>query len=163
FIDDGVSGAEWTRRPGLNRLLAALEHGRRPPFGVLIVSELSRIGRDTIRVPYVVQQIEEAGVEIHGYLSGQRISVDGAQGGMQTMLHSLAASYERRRAKQRTHDALLRRAQAGHVANGVCFGYRNAPVLDATGRRQHSARVIEPAGAAVVVRIFTMCAEALGI
>jgi site-specific DNA recombinase len=56
----------------------------------------------------------------------------------------------------------LRRARAGHVANGVCFGYRNAPVLDATGRRQHSAQVIEPAEAAVVVRIFTLCAEGAG-
>jgi hypothetical protein len=40
---------------------------------VLIVSELARIGRDTVRTPYAVQQVEEAGVEIHGYFSSQRI------------------------------------------------------------------------------------------
>jgi site-specific DNA recombinase len=160
YVDDNASGAEWTRRHGLNRLLAAIETGR-PPFSVLIVSELSRIGRDSVRVPYIVQRIEEAGVEIHGYLSGQRISVDDELGEMQTMLHSLAASYERRRAKQRTHDALLRRARAGYIANGICFGYHNAPVLEG-GRRLHSMRVIEPAEAAVVVRIFEMCAAGSG-
>ena len=53
YVDDVVSGAEWKHRPGFNALLAALEP--RPPFGVLVVSELSRIGRDTVRVPYAVQ------------------------------------------------------------------------------------------------------------
>jgi hypothetical protein len=63
---------------------------------VLIVSELARIGRDTVRTPYAVQQVEEAGVEIHGYFSSQRISVVDEMGEMQTMLRSLGARYERR-------------------------------------------------------------------
>src|SRR5262245_41645941 len=41
FVDDAVSGAEWKHRPGFNAFMAALEP--RPPFGVLVVSELSRI------------------------------------------------------------------------------------------------------------------------
>ena len=49
FVDDAVSGAEWKHRPGFNALLAALSP--KPPFDVLIVSELSRIGRDTVRTP----------------------------------------------------------------------------------------------------------------
>jgi site-specific DNA recombinase len=161
YVDEGVSGAEWgPRRRGLNRLLAAVANGH-PPFEVLIVSELSRLGRDTVRVPYTIQQIEDGGVAIHGYLSGQRITVDTEVGEMQTMLHSLAASYERRRAKQRSHDALLQRARAGHVANGVCFAYRNEPVLIG-GRRAHSRRVIVPDEAVVVVRIFELCAAGAG-
>ena len=64
FVDEHVSGAEWKHRPGFNALLAALEP--RPPFGVLIVSELSRIGRDSVRTPAAVTQLEEAGVAIHG-------------------------------------------------------------------------------------------------
>src|SRR5215813_12304253 len=46
FVDENTSGAEWKQRPGFNALLAALDP--RPPFGVVIVSELSRIGRDTV-------------------------------------------------------------------------------------------------------------------
>jgi len=67
FTDENTSGAEWKHRPGFNALLAALEP--RPPFGVVIVSELSRIGRDTVRTPAAVLQIEDAGVEIRSYRS----------------------------------------------------------------------------------------------
>jgi|SRR5215471_17098157 len=62
FVDENTSGAEWKHRPGFNALLAALDP--RPPFGVVIVSELSRIGRDTVRTPAAVMRIEEAGVDI---------------------------------------------------------------------------------------------------
>jgi hypothetical protein len=68
-----VSGAEWKHRPGFNDLLAALTP--RPPFDVLIVSELSRIGRDIVRTPAAVMQIEEAGVEIRSYLNDAPISL----------------------------------------------------------------------------------------
>ena len=73
FVDEAVSGAEWQQRHGFNSLVRALDP--HPAFQVLIVSELSRIGRDTVRTPYFVQQIEEAGVSIWGYLSDQRISL----------------------------------------------------------------------------------------
>ena len=46
FCDDGISGAEFEGRPGLQRLLSALKP--EPRFSVLIVSELSRLGRDQI-------------------------------------------------------------------------------------------------------------------
>jgi len=42
FVDDGISGAEFRKRPGLTRLLNALRP--RPPFQVLIMSEESRLG-----------------------------------------------------------------------------------------------------------------------
>ena len=37
FVDDAKSGADFTTRDGLNRLLAAL--GRKAPFDVLVISE----------------------------------------------------------------------------------------------------------------------------
>jgi DNA invertase Pin-like site-specific DNA recombinase len=46
FSDDGIGGAEFEGRPGLQRLLSALKP--EPRFSVLIVSELSRLGRDQI-------------------------------------------------------------------------------------------------------------------
>ena len=47
FVDDGVSGAEFARRPGFVRLMNAL--APRPPFDVLIMSEESRLGRESGR------------------------------------------------------------------------------------------------------------------
>jgi len=122
-VDDAVSGAEWKHQPGFNASLAALEP--RPPFSELVVSELSRIGRDTVRTPAAVLQIEAAGVAIHGYLSGAPISLADESSEMMTVVHSLAASFERRRARQRTYDALRRRAEAGAVTGGRVFGYQN--------------------------------------
>ena len=43
FADDGISGAEFERRPGLMALMASLMP--RPPFGVLIMSNVDRLGR----------------------------------------------------------------------------------------------------------------------
>ena len=111
FVDDAVSGAEWKHRPGFNALLAALTP--RPPFDVLIVSELSRIGRDTVRTPAAGMQIDEAGVEIRSYLSDAPISLADESSEIHTIFNSLAASFERRRTRQRTYDALKRRAEAG--------------------------------------------------
>jgi DNA invertase Pin-like site-specific DNA recombinase len=44
YIDDGISGAEFKKRPGFQRLMAALKP--KPPFQILIVSEQKSIGRE---------------------------------------------------------------------------------------------------------------------
>src|SRR5499427_4155890 len=156
FVDENTSGAEWKHRPGWNSLLAALDP--RPPFGVVIVSELSRIGRDTVRTPAAIMQIEEAGVEIRSYLSDTPISLADETSEIHTIFNSLAASFERRRARQRTYDALRRRAEAGAVTGGKVFGYSN--VRNGTG---YVHRVIDEAEAAIVRRIFTLYAEGDGL
>jgi hypothetical protein len=40
-------------------------------------------------------------------------------------LTAFADELEREKARQRTYDAMLRKAKAGHVTGGMCFGYRN--------------------------------------
>src|SRR5437867_10198402 len=74
YTDDGISGAEFVKRPGLAHLLAALSP--RPPFGVLIVSEQSRIGRDTIRTLATIQRIQDVGVRIYSYLDDREITLE---------------------------------------------------------------------------------------
>ena len=46
YVDDGISGAEFAKRPGFLRLMNALKPS--PPFQVLIMSEESRLGRESI-------------------------------------------------------------------------------------------------------------------
>ncbi len=50
YVDDGISGAEFVKRPGFLRLMNALKP--RPPFQVLIMSEESRLGREAIETSY---------------------------------------------------------------------------------------------------------------
>lgn len=75
-----------------------------------------------------------------------------------TIVNSLAASFERRRARQRTYDALRRRAEAGAVTGGRVYGYRNE--RDRVG---YVRRVIDDAEAPIVRRIFTLYAEGDGL
>lgn len=160
YSDDQTSGALFgAGRPGLARLLNAL--APRPPFQVLVMSEESRLGRESIETAWTLKRITDAGVRVFFYLTDQERTLDSATDKVMLSLTSFAAEMERERACQRTHDALLRRARAGHVANGVCFGYRNVPVLEGE-RRLHSTRVIELAEAAVVRRIFEMSAAGMG-
>jgi site-specific DNA recombinase len=162
FVDDGISGAEFSGRPGFVRLMASLTP--RPVFGVLIVSEASRLGREQIETAWALKQLAQAGVYVWGYLDARQITVESPQDKLLMSVMAFADELERERARQRTHDALLRKARAGKVAGGAVYGYCNVEVLsdpDANGqrRRLHTERVIDPAEAEVVRRIFRLTAE----
>lgn len=60
YTDDGISGAEFVKRPGFLRLMNALKP--RPPFQILIMSEETRLGREQIETSYSLKQILDAGV-----------------------------------------------------------------------------------------------------
>jgi DNA invertase Pin-like site-specific DNA recombinase len=66
YQDDGISGAEFVKRPGLLRLMNTLKP--RPPFAVLVMSEESRLGREQIETAYLLKQLITAGVRVAYYL-----------------------------------------------------------------------------------------------
>src|SRR5262249_21261870 len=77
YVDDGISGAEFERRPGFARLMSAI--GTRPlPFQVLVMSEESRLGRDQVRTAYALQQIVDVGVRVWFYLDNRERKLDSA-------------------------------------------------------------------------------------
>src|SRR5499425_3630135 len=76
FVDDGISGAEFRKRPGLTRLLNMLRPS--PPFQILIMSEESRIGREQIETAYIIKQILDAGVRLFYYLDDRERTLDSA-------------------------------------------------------------------------------------
>lgn len=104
-----------------------------------------------------MQQIEEAGVAIYSYLNDAPITLDDESGEMRTMLDSLIASSERRRASQRTRDALKRRAEQGYVTGGKCFGYRNVR------EGSYVKRIIDADDAAIIRRVFELYAAGTGM
>ena len=73
----------------------------------------------------------------------------------------LADEAHREQTSERVHESHTRSAKAGHVVGGRVFGYTNQDVfngVDLHGRplRSHVERVINPAEAAVVRRIFEL-------
>jgi DNA invertase Pin-like site-specific DNA recombinase len=156
FVDDGISGAEFERRPGFVRLLNALKP--RPPFQVLIMSEESRLGRAAIETSYALKQILDAGVRVFLYLEDRERRLDSAMDAMMLQLITFGDQLAREKDRQRMIDSHARKARAGHVTGGRCFGYENVEILTTDGRRDHVDRRIKPDEAAVVREIFARCA-----
>ena len=166
YEDDGVSGAEFEHRPGLARLLRDLVP--KPPFHVLIVSEISRLGREQYETNFILKRITAAGVRVFSYLDDQEIILETATDKMLWSVKTYAAESERENASRRTAEALLRKAQLGHVTGGRTFGYDNVEVLalDASsagrGKRSHVEWQINDGQASVVRQIFQWVSDGLG-
>lgn len=143
------------------RLLNAVKP--RPTFEVLIVSELSRLGREQFETGYAAKQFSQAGVRIVSHLEDREILLSTATDKFLMAAVNFASEVEREKARQRVTDAMTRKAAQGHVCGGDCFGYRNVEVKNADGRRSHVSREIDEAQAAVVRRIFEMCAAGHGV
>lgn len=157
FADDGISGAEFEHRPGLQALLASLKP--KPPFTHLVMMDSSRLGRESFETNYVMKRLLQAGVRVHTYLDGREIT---AQDKMRHTVNGLVDDEERERGRRRTRDAMQTKARQGHVAGGSVFGYRNVEVRDAQGRRAHVTREIVPAEAAVLRQLAALYVDGLG-
>ena len=160
YCDDGISGAEFTKRPGFLRLMNALKPN--PPFQILIMSEESRLGREAIETAYALKQLVTAGVRVFFYLEDRERTLDTPTDKIMLSLTAFADELEREKARQRTYDAMRGKARAGQVTGGAVFGYRNREVVGTNGRRSHVERRIDDTQAAVVRRIFDLCAKGHG-
>ncbi len=162
YNDDGISGAEFVKRPGFIRLMNSLKP--KPPFQVLIMSEESRLGREQIQIAYALQQITDAGVRVWFYLTDQERKLDTAMEKAMSFLTSIASEFEREKTSQRVHDALLKKARALHVVGCKVYGYDNEDACAPDGTRTHVVRRINPAERDVILRIFTLyAADGIGL
>src|SRR3989442_2033638 len=121
--DDRISGAEFANRPGFLRLMNALKP--QAPFQTLIMSEVSRLGREQIETAYALKQLSVAGVRCFSYLEDGELLMESATDKFLLGAITFAADLEREKARQRTYDAMIRKARAGHVCGGRTFGYDN--------------------------------------
>jgi site-specific DNA recombinase len=153
YVDDGISGAEFENRPGFVRLLQALKPA---PFTILIVSELSRLGREQLETGYALKRLALAGVRVFTYLDDREVSVDTATNKFMLSAGSFGAELEQEKARQRAHDTSARKARAGHVTGGKVFGYDNVRVDG------HVERRINETQAVIVRKIFDLCASGVG-
>ena len=120
----------------------------RAPFQVLVMSEESRLGREAIETAYALKQLVTAGVRVFFYLEDRERTLDSPTDKIMLSLTAFADELEREKARQRTYDAMLRKAKAGHVTGGRVFGYDNHRIDGS-----HVERRINKAEAAVVREI----------
>jgi DNA invertase Pin-like site-specific DNA recombinase len=161
-FSDEISGAEFERRPGLMRLLGSLRP--RPSFRALIVYNRDRLGREQIETAYIIKQLIQAGVRVFESRSdGGELTLDSPTDKVLLAVTTFANELEREAARQRTADAMIQKARAGHCTGGRVFGYDNVPVRNADGERLHVMRVVNETEAAVVILIFELCAQGYGL
>ncbi len=154
YIDDGISGAEFVKRPGFLRLMNALKP--RPSFQVVVTMEQSRLGRSLEEVPVALKRITDAGVRIYCYLTDSEVKRDTLLDRYLVSTMAMVDEMHRQQDQQRARDVGRGKARAGHVAGGKVYGYTNVR------REGHVVRVIDPTQAAVVTRVFTEIAQGRG-
>src|SRR5215510_14689056 len=99
------------------------------------MSEESRLGREAIETAYALKQLVTAGVRVFFYLEDRERKLDSPTDKIMLSLTAFADELERERARQRTYDAMQRKAREGHVTGGRLFGYDNVEVAGPDGRR----------------------------
>ena len=167
YVDDGISGAEFVKRPGFVSLMNMIKG--KPPFQVLIMSEESRLGRARIETEHNLKRIVDASVRIFYYLSDREARLSDATSSFVESVRLYAAEMEREKASERTYDAMLRKAKSGHVLGGKVYGYDNISIMtealgaDGNPTRSHVERRINQGEAMIVRRIFQMYSSGIGL
>jgi DNA invertase Pin-like site-specific DNA recombinase len=160
YTDNDVSGAIF-RRPGLDALLLALASTPRP-VDVLVVMDASRLGRKMDETLPLQLRIIATGCHIFHYQDGEELKLDTP---VQKPVASVANfSHEdyRHQITLKTTAALRKKFAQGHVVGGRVYGYDNVEVCAPAGQRLHVVRQVNDVQAAVVRRIFALCAEGHG-
>jgi site-specific DNA recombinase len=161
FEDDGISGTEFAKRPDLVALLAAAQQ-KPKPCDAVIMSEGSRLGRESIETAYIVKQLIKADIRVFNYLDGREITMNSPTEKLLIQLGAFADEMEVFRASQRITDVQTRRATEGRSNGGRCaYGYRDVVTIDGAGRRVVTQTIYEPE-AVVVRRIYQRCADGAG-
>jgi site-specific DNA recombinase len=139
-------------------LLSSHEHRS---FHLVIVSEQSRLVRNTFEAGPIFDAFLRAEIRVFSYLNGE-IRFRTIPEKIMVMMGAGMDEAPVSQTRSRTTDAMLLKAQRGHVTGGKVFGYENAVIKGPDGRKSHVDRRIIPEQAAVVRRIVQMSARGVG-
>ena len=124
FIEDTISGKTPWRKRGIGQILTKSKSG-----DLIIVSEVSRLGRSTLQVLEILEESAQNGVSVH--IAKNNMVLDGSmQATITATILGLAAQIEREFISARTKEALSKRKQEG-MKLGRPKGEANILKLDA--------------------------------
>ncbi|MCL2048774.1 MAG: recombinase family protein [Defluviitaleaceae bacterium] len=139
--DDGWSGTRWDR-PGFLQMLDMVENGR---VAQICIKDMSRLGRDHLRVGLFLEQLRESGVALIAVAE----SIDTSKGEDDFMpFRNLFAEWHARDTSRKIRAIFGARTKNGnHVSGAVPYGY----IHDPTDRQKW---ILDEAAAPIVKRLF---------
>ena len=153
YVDDGYTGTNFDR-PGFKQMF---EDARAKKIDVILVKDLSRLGRDYIEVgDYLEQIFPVIGVRViavnNNYDSDDYI---GSTAGMDVAVTNIINSLYSRDISKKRKSADKVRWQQGYITNGACsYGYMRDP-------KQKGKYIPNPETAPVVKEIFDMACKGM--
>ncbi len=148
FTDDGISGTRFDR-PGFTAMMEEVEAGR---VEAIIVKDMSRLGRDYLKVGQVMEILRQRGVR----LIAINDSVDTAKGDNDmTLFLNIMYEFYARDTSRKIRSVFKAKGMSGkHLTGTVIYGY----LWD----EKRENWLVDEEAAAVVRRIFAMTLEGYG-
>lgn len=107
FVEETVSGKVSYHERKLGSVISGLKEG-----DILIVSELSRLGRSMLEIMGLLCDLSKKGIKVYAVKGGYEIN-DSIQSKILTMVLCMAAEVERDLISQRTKEALAKKKREG--------------------------------------------------
>jgi DNA invertase Pin-like site-specific DNA recombinase len=124
YKDEAISGALLSRA-GLNQMLDAARHHR---FDVLLIDDLTRLGRDMAETPRIIKMLKFAGIRVIGISDG--VDTDRAGYKAEIGLRGIMGEMYLDDLAEKTHRGLTGQALSGKSAGGISYGYRSVAIDD---------------------------------
>ncbi|MBR5970979.1 MAG: recombinase family protein, partial [Lachnospiraceae bacterium] len=148
FTDDGISGTRFDR-PGFMAMMEEIENGN---VDTVLAKDLSRIGRDYLKVGMYMETMRELGV----HLIGVNDNADNFNEDEFTPFRNILNEYYARDTSKKIRATFNAKGKAGkHVASSTPYGYMKDP-------EDKNHWIIDEEAAEVVRRIFQMTKEGVG-
>lgn len=149
FTDDGISGTRFDR-PGFVAMLEQIESGN---VEVVCIKDMSRLGRDYLKVGMYMETMRKLGVRLIAVNDG----VDSFGGDDDfTPFRNIMNEWYARDTSKKIKSTFQAKGQAGkHVASSPPYGYLKSP-------EDKNQWIVDEQAAAVVRRIFRMTMEGYG-
>ncbi len=108
FIEEKVSGSVAWRNRKLGQVVDELNNE-----DILIVSELSRLGRSMLDILILLEELKKRGVKVYAVKENYQLNGDSIQSKVMTQIFSILIELERDLISQRTREALAVRKAKG--------------------------------------------------
>ena len=151
YVDDGYSGANFNR-PDFQRMMADMEDGK---IGIIITKDLSRLGRNQLHTGlYIEERFPQFGVR---YIAiNDNVDTENAESNDLMPFKNLFNEWFVRDTSRKIRAVQRAKAQRGErLGTRAPYGYKKDE--DAKGRL-----IVDEEAAAVVRRIFALCAAGNG-